>query len=122
MTIYDPFYQPFLDPPWDQTGNINPITHPTGIVGAFVNIDGDTADDTADGFAEGSLLLALAQGKMLHTLSVIPGEDGVLDTVDDRIVAIGGGISYFPNYGDEPATINCEVIMLPGTNVPVPIP
>ena len=122
VTIYDPFYQPFLDPPWDQTGNINPITHPTGIVGAFVNIDGDTADDTADGFAEGSFLLALAQGKMLHTLNVIPGEDGVLDTVDDRIVAIGGGISYFPNYGDEPATINCEVIMLPGTNGPVPIP
>jgi hypothetical protein len=44
VTIYDPFYQPFLDPPWDQTGNINPITHPTGIVGTFVNIDGDTAD------------------------------------------------------------------------------
>ena len=67
-------------------------------------------------------MLALAQGKMLHTLNVIPGEDGVLNSVDDRIVAIGGGISYFPNYGDEPATINCEVIMLPGTNVPVPIP
>jgi len=122
VTIYDPFYQPFLDPPWDQTGNINPITHPTGIVGSFINIDGDTANDIPDGFAEGSLLLALAQGKMLHTLNVIPGEDGVLNSVDDRIVAIGGGISYFPNYGDEPATINCEVIMLPGTNVPVPIP
>jgi len=38
--------------------------------------------------------------------------------VDDRIVSIGGGVSYFPNYGDEPATISCEIILLPGTNTP----
>ena len=64
-------------------------------------------------------MISLAQPKCLHTLSVIPGEDGLLNTVDDRVVSIGGGVSYFPNYGDEPATISCEVILLPGTNAPV---
>ena len=118
VTIYDPFYFAGNDPPWDQTGLINPITHPTGIAGTLINIDGDTADDTLDGFAEGTFLIALSQGKMLHTLNIVPGEDGVLNTADDRVVSIGGGTSYFPNYGDEPATINCEVILLPGTNDP----
>ena len=122
VSIYDPFYNAANDPPWDPTGNINPITHPTGIFGTFINVDGLIADDTFDGFADGSLLLALSQQKVLHTLSVVPGEDGVLNSVDDRVVSIGGGVSYFPNFGDEPATINCEVIMLPGTNAPDPTP
>ncbi|MEO2242794.1 MAG: hypothetical protein ABGX49_03915, partial [Candidatus Poseidoniia archaeon] len=113
VSIYDPFYNAANAPPWDPTDNINPITHPTGIFGTFINIDGFVADDTIDGFADGSLLLAMAQPKVLHTLSVVPGEDGVLNTVDDRVVSIGGGTSYFPNFGDEPATINCEVILLP---------
>ena len=122
VTIFDRFYQGELDPPWDQSSQINPLTHPTGVVGSFLNIDGETADDTLDGFAEGSFLIELAQGKMLHTLNVVPGEDGVMNTVDDRVVAIGGGLSYFPNYGDEPANISCEVILLPGTNPPETTP
>ena len=122
VTIFDPFYFAGNDPPWDQTGNINPITHPTGVAGTFINIDGVTADDTLEGFAEGTFLIQLAQPRMLHTLNVIPGEDGVMNTVDDRVVSIGGGTSYFPNYGDEPATLSCDVILLPGTNEPAPIP
>ncbi|MGE4618763.1 MAG: hypothetical protein AAEJ04_03025, partial [Planctomycetota bacterium] len=118
VTIYDPFYFAGNDPPWDQTGNINPITHPTGIAGTFINVDGIIADDILDGFAEGTFLIQLAQAKMLHTLNVVPGEDGVMNTVDDRVVSIGGGTSYFPNYGDEPTTLSCDVIMLPGTNDP----
>ena len=124
VTIYDPYYFAGNDPPWDQTGNINPITHPTGIAGTLINVDGLIAEgdlaDADNGWAEGTFLIALFQGKMLHTLNVIPGEDGVMNTADDRVVAIGGGTSYFPNYGDEPATISCEVILLPGTNPPTP--
>ena len=43
-------------------------------------------------------------------------------TAGPRVVAIGGGLSYFPNYGDEPANISCEVILLPGTNPPETTP
>ncbi len=129
VTIFDPFYNfvnAFEDPPlptWDPTSNVNPITHPTGIFGTFINVDTSYADDVIDNFGLPlpDPLIQLAQAKCLHTLSVIPGEDGLLKTVDDRVVSIGGGVSYFPNYGDEPATISCEVILLPGTN-PLPAP
>ena len=120
VTIYDPFYNFQNDPPWDPTPFANPITHPTGLFGTFINVDTTYADDTLDGYGAGlDPMISLAQPKCLHTLSVIPGEDGLLNTVDDRVVSIGGGVSYFPNYGDEPATISCEVILLPGTNAPV---
>lgn len=120
VTIYDPFYNFQNDPPWDPTPFANPITHPTGLFGSFINVDTTYADDTLDGYGAGlDPMISLAQPKCLHTLSVIPGEDGLLNTVDDRVVSIGGGVSYFPNYGDEPATISCEVILLPGTNAPV---
>ncbi|OUU20051.1 MAG: hypothetical protein CBC13_11205 [Planctomycetia bacterium TMED53] len=117
VTIYDPFFNFLNDPPWDPTATINPITHPTGIFGTFINVDTSYTDDVIDNFGVAvDPLIQLAQAKCLHTLSVIPGEDGLLDTVDDRVVSIGGGVSYFPNYGDEPATISCEVILLPNTN------
>ena len=114
VTIFDPFYNFQNDPPWDPTSSIDPVSHPTGIFGTFINVDTTYADDTLDGFGVGlDPIIGLAQPKCLHSLSVIPGEDGLLNTMDDRVVSIGGGSSYFPNYGDEPTNISCEVIVLP---------
>jgi len=137
--FYDPFFNVIpcaIDPvnppfqPWDLTVNTSPI-NPTGVIGTILNFDDAIADQTcfdenADGFddnyGDGSFLLALIQAKVLHTLSRVPGENGVINDLDDRIVAIGGGSSYFPNYGDEPVTISCEVIVLPDTTQPLPNP
>ena len=119
VTIFDPFYNFQTDPTWNPVPNSNPITHPTGIFGTLINVDTTYADDLPDNFGVAlDPSIQLNQAKVLHTLSVVPGEDGLLNTVDDRIVSIGGGVSYFPNYGDEPATISCEIILLPGTNTP----
>ena len=112
VTFYDPFYNVGNTPPWDLSSTQS-VDNPTGIIGSFVNFDANVAQDTLDGYADGSTLFALPQSKMLHSLSIVPGPDGILHTTDDRVVSIGGGISYFPNYGDEPATISCEVIVLP---------
>ena len=76
-----------------------------------------------DCYADGSFLLALTQARTLHTMTRIPGEDGVLaDTVnlDDRIAVIGGANSYYPTYGEEPVSISCEIMVPPGANPPSP--
>lgn len=139
LMFYDPFFNALpcaIDPlappfqPWDLTVSTTPI-NPTGVVGTVLNFDDaiadqscfdENADDFDDNYGDGSFLLALIQAKVLHSLSRVPGENGVINDLDDRIVCIGGGSSYFPNYGDEPVTISCEVIVLPDTTQPLPVP
>ena len=90
--------------------------NPTGVVGTWLNGDAFIPSGDFDGFADGSFLVALSAPRMLHTATVVAGEDGIQNTFDDRIIVSGGGSTFFPDYGGEPASISTEIYLPPGAN------
>ncbi|MFQ5654694.1 MAG: hypothetical protein ACE5GW_08190, partial [Planctomycetota bacterium] len=117
VQLFDPFYNAAVDPPWDLSLTTEAL-NPTGVIGTWLNADEAIPDNTFDGFADGSPLAALNKERVLHSISVVPGEDGIRNTGDDRLLIVGGGSSFFPNLGDETVSISSEVYLPPGANGP----
>lgn len=118
---FDPFYDVALDPPTQlaQDGSLGGIT-PTGVVGTWMQADGLVPEDGLDGFADGATPLPshlLSSGVAFHTLTVIPGEDGISDTKDDRVVVLGGGSDWELIGGDAVST-SCHIFLPEGANNP----
>jgi hypothetical protein len=114
--------------PWDFADN-GTVNNPLGIRGTWLNYDASIPDNTIEGYAdptslEEAVTVNMNQGRLMHTLTRVPGEDGLLGTVDDRIVAIGGTGQYLPLYGDDALANSCEIFLppdagpLPGTPIP----
>lgn len=123
--FFDPFYNVFTDPPWDLEQTVNINTNPTGVVGTWIAYDAVIPDNSLEGFADALVLedaipANMDSGRLMHTLTRIPGEDGVLMTLDDRIVAIGGTDTYLPFFGDDPLSISCEIFLPPDAGVVAP--
>ena len=131
--FYDPFYD-FLGTmdfagdglgdgdifPWMFEDNGTPF-NPLGIRGSILSYDADvvTGQDLT-GFQDGSATAALAQGRMFHTATRIPGEDGLIGDVDDRVVIIGGSTTYWPVYGQDVVTNSCEIFLPPDAGAVAP--
>lgn len=120
---------PDFDVPWDLNLNQTTTLHPTGIVGTWLlsdaaYCDGDSLDDLVNEFAEGSNPTgALRAPRVLCSASAIPGEDGILNTLDDRVLVVGGAADYYAGavFGEEAVSIGCEVFLPPFANgLPTP--
>ena len=130
FTFFDPFFHPDIfeddidgdgEPevfPWqfEEFGtNLNPL----GLAGTWVNYDDNipTGQDLTGYFdpnAEPTVTLNLP--RVYHTMTRIPGEDGLNGTIDDRIVIIGGTNEYWPGgtgLGDDALANSCEIFVPP---------
>lgn len=102
--------------PWDWTDD-GTILHPLGFTGATLAYDDDIPSETVAGYADGSPTVSLVQPRLMHTLSRIPGEDGLRGTLDDRIASIGGTGEYWPTLGDDALSLSCEIFLPPDAGI-----
>ena len=118
---------PFFDvqstgQPWEFENNESPF-NPLGLRGTWLMYDqvipngndftGFAAGDDADA-------IALQQGRTYHTMTRIPGEDGLLGTLDDRVAIIGGTDTGYPFFGDNAVSNSCEIFLPPEAGVITP--
>ncbi|MFN0060394.1 MAG: hypothetical protein ACKVX7_18210 [Planctomycetota bacterium] len=127
--IYDPFYDVNSVVPWELGANRSSL-NPTGVIGVWLNADGfipqyeltDVGGGMFEalGFDNDPVLTQpvglLKKDRVMHTLSQLPGEDGILNTPDDRVLVAGGGATYLTDFGGEVVSISCEIYLPPGAN------
>ena len=92
------------------------VNHPTGIVGTWLSLDGllptvDLADFGTTPISRYARMRA-SWRVYAHNLA-IPGGDGIIDTVDDRLLLTGGGADGRFS-GGEPASPSSELLVTPG--------
>jgi hypothetical protein len=120
--FYDPFYDAFHaattgEAPWDWADNAT-ATNPLGIRGAVLAYDAEIPSEDLTGYAlDNNPTVSMNQGRAMHTVSRIPGEDGLLGTLDDRIAMIGGSAIYWPTFGDDALNISCEIFLPPNAGI-----
>lgn len=120
---FDPFYDALnANDPNDLDNGRDIDNHPapnppTGVVGTWLLADNMVGLEDFAGFADSNATAVLPSDTVYHSLSLVPGEDGILNTQDDRLVVIGGG-DDFALFGGEPVA-NSGLIFLPdGANGP----
>lgn len=98
--------------------------NPVGCLGAWLVTDGFVPYDGFEGYqwlhpfpadAESLVVRALEKGRAWHTVALVPGEDGELGTIDDRVAFIGGGDDVLL-WGGSPVVPSTE-IYVPITNL-----
>jgi len=119
--FFDPFYDIFHaidtgEAPWNWTDNGSNV-NPLGLRGTTLMYDADIPSETVDGMYDGTPTVSMDQARVMHTLTRIPGEDGLINTLDDRIVAIGGTNQYWPILGDDALSLSCEIFLPPDAGV-----
>jgi hypothetical protein len=132
--FFDPFYDigqiPDLidDPDADGVPDLFPwafesnetVLNPLGLRGCILNYDTTIPSETIAGFADTPVTVAMGQARLMHTLSRVAGEDGLIGNIDDRVVAIGGTGVYGPLYGAEALSISCEIFLPPDAGIIAP--
>lgn len=89
--------------------------NPAGVIGCWLNLDGQIP--TVDLTYYGTTPVArwarqVAPARVFNVNLPLPGEDGILDTPDDRILLAGGGQDYV-SLGGEPTIPSAEVLVPP---------
>jgi hypothetical protein len=88
-----------------------------GIVGYWFTLDGFIPLENTDnlGTTSPERLARNQAGRRIYCQNVaVAGEDGLIDTFDDRVLLTGGGRNYFA-LGGEPATPSAELLIPPRT-------
>ncbi|MGE3165686.1 MAG: hypothetical protein AB7O52_12320 [Planctomycetota bacterium] len=123
LELFDPFYD-VLNPndPNDTEVARDIDSHPaanppSGVVGTWLKQDLNVGLEDFAGFADFSPVVALPSDSVYHTMSLLPGEDGIIDTQDDRVLIVGGGVD-FELFGGEPVSNSGLIYLPPGANGP----
>ena len=99
--------------------------NPTGVIGTWLTLDGfiPTVDMSLYGSTPQATrwARAVADRRVYYKNIPVAGEDGILNTPDDRILLAGGGIDY-PGFGSEPTTPSAEIFLPPNINTNAPTP
>lgn len=127
--LFDPFFnllaiQLGLSP--RNLSSSRSTNNPTGIIGSWLSLDGQlpTTEFTAPPYSgTPTARWGRPRGnyRVWYRNIPLPGEDGILNTPDDRILMAGGGKSYDAP-GGEPTTPSAEIFLQPGGNSNVPSP
>jgi len=130
--MFDPYYSlPALAvgfSPRDLTSQRSD-TNPLGVIGCWFTLDGQIPvpglepSEFLNGFGDFRTPSRWARNVaptriFCHNLRVA-GEDGVIDTPDDRLLLTGGGLDY-PQVGGEPSAPSAELLVIPGSNDKTP--
>ncbi len=98
------------------------LNNPLGIVGTWLTLDGEIPTTDLLFFAStpaSNWARTTAGIRVLPKNIAIPGEDGIIDTPDDRILLSGGGVDP-DTVGGEPTAPSTEVFLPPGVNSGTP--
>ncbi len=124
-------FDPFFNIPALQIGlsardlsNSRTTNNPTGVVGTWFTIDGfiPTVDATNYGNTQASRWAkANAVPRIFHRNIQLAGEDGIMNTSDDRVLLAGGGKDY-GSQGGEPCSPSSEILLTPNLNEKDPSP
>lgn len=126
--VFDPFYnlraatllgRSTRDLRVDRTSS-----NPLGIVGTWLTLDGEipTVDLNFFGTTQASRMAHMTASWRVYAFNIaIPGTDGIINTVDDRVLLSGGGTDgRFA--GAEPAAPSAEILLPPNVNSTTPSP
>jgi len=124
--IFDPLYRlipaaDFTQNPRpnarDLTATRDPTTNPMGIVGTYLALDGKLPTTDRIGFGDtlfppaATWAIVIAH-RVWVELIALAGEDGIHDSVDDRVLHVGGGQEP-DGSGGEPSAPSSEVLIMP---------
>jgi hypothetical protein len=116
-------------------------TNPLGVVGCWFTLDGSpnvpelsnfgipvpglTPQEFLRGFGDfrtpSRWARNVAATRIFCVNMRVAGEDGVIDTADDRLLLTGGGLDYAQT-GGEPSAPSSELLVIPGANSNTPTP
>ncbi len=121
--LFDPFYRliptadfnlsPIPDPR-DLEPTRNENINPTGVIGCWLALDGKLPSHDRIGFADvqPAIWAHNAVNRVYTALVAVAGEDGIIDTTDDRILFTGGGQDGL-DFGGEASVPSCELAIIP---------
>ncbi|MEM7166864.1 MAG: hypothetical protein AAF581_15480 [Planctomycetota bacterium] len=119
------YFDPFYDAPAQYPTLLDPTLindeddNPTGLIGAWLSADFLVAEETlGSGLLESFVVPAgskLRGPACYHTITAIPGEDGVINTPDDRVLVAGGGENWLQT-GGEPSAVSGQIFLPGGAN------
>jgi len=129
--VFDPYYSLPALGAGASTRNLSSQRsreNPLGTIGCWLTLDGVIPTVNRMGF--GDTLEQNRWGQMNAAQRVwssntpLPGEDGIINTPDDRILLAGGGVEYTVGLGigGEPVSPSAEVLVPPGAVNPTPSP
>jgi len=118
--VFDPFFSlPAVQlglSPRDLISNRSK-NNPTGVIGCWLTMDGALpTTDMSNYQTTPESRWARANGiqRVFGKNITLAGEDGIMNTPDDRILLAGGGIDYY-GPGAEPTTPSAEICLPPGS-------
>jgi hypothetical protein len=96
--------------------------NPSGIDGSWLITDGYVPGDGFEGYQplsdtlndDDRIVRFMERGRAWHTVSPLPGMDGVMDNEDDRMLFAGGGDSVL-TYGGMPVVPSAVIYVPPAT-------
>lgn len=128
--VFDPFFnrastQLSLSP--RDLASQRSANNPLGVIGCWLHLDGalPTVDLSNFGTTQSNRWAKrFGLARVWTAIMAVAGEDGIIDSVDDRVLLAGGGTEYGDeaSVGSEPTTPSCEVLILPGGNSKQPSP
>ena len=129
-TIFDPYYSLSAERVGFSTRNLSSqrsVDNPLGTIGCWLTLDGVIPTVDRAGFGDTPVnrwAQMTAPSRVWGTNTRVPGEDGILNTPDDRILLVGGGVEYDNglSIGGEPASPSAEILIPPGAANPEPSP
>jgi hypothetical protein len=99
-------------------------TNPTGVVGTWLTLDGFIPTTDLTQYANTATARwgqAAGINRVFGTNIQQAGQDGIMNSADDRILLAGGGTDY-QSFGGEPTTPSAEIFLPPNVNSNVPSP
>jgi hypothetical protein len=129
-TVFDPYYSLPAARVGFSTRNLSSqrsVNNPLGTIGCWLTLDGVIPTVSLTGFGNTPVnrwAQMTAPSRIWGTNTQIPGEDGLLNTPDDRILLAGGGVEYTNgmSIGGEPTSPSAEILIPPGAANPAPSP
>ena len=114
MEYFDPYYN--VTTPM---AAIPETANPARIMGTWLAADNIVAEDN-EGFGLFDSLVAPLSARLrgatcYHTMTKLPGEDGIIDTKDDRILVAGGGQTWLQT-GGEPTGVSAHIFVPAGAH------
>jgi len=100
---------------WRECGYLACIESYNLTIGCWLTLDGaipTTSDANLGTTSSNRWAMQVAEVRVWCVNTPVAGEDGIINTVDDRVLLTGGGVLYSPDslsVGGEPATPSTEV-------------
>jgi len=128
--VFDPFYSLPADRVGLSTRDLSSqrsTDNPLGTIGCWLTLDGTIPTIDRVGFGgtpQNRWAQMTSPSRVWCKNTAVPGEDGIINTPDDRVLIVGGGVRYGDGFsiGGEPATPSAEILVPPGAANPQPTP